>query len=120
MTQAALVLTACVFWEACSVNSRARDRAEIEKLHRKDVEASLAGDQAALAEAMTDDVVILQQGREPEIGRHSTLEARRRNANPRFRVLSYIPEIKDVTIAGGWAFEWGYFTGSFVEAPGVE
>ena len=35
--------------------------AEIEKLHRADVSATLAGDQAALAERMTDDIVILQQ-----------------------------------------------------------
>lgn len=41
-------------------------------------------------------------------------------AQPRFRVLSYVPEIKHVTVTGGWAFEWGYITGSYVESPGGE
>jgi hypothetical protein len=82
---------------------RARDLAEIEKLHRKDVEATLAGDQAALGEGMTDDIVILQQGQEPEIGKQATLEARRKNAKPGFRVLSYATDIKDVTFTDGWA-----------------
>jgi hypothetical protein len=37
-----------------------------------------------------------------------------------FRVLSDVPEVKDVTITDGWAFEWGYFTASIVESPGSE
>jgi hypothetical protein len=43
---------------ACSplnaVDSHERDLAEIETLRRKDVEAALAGDQAALGEGMTE------------------------------------------------------------------
>ena len=35
-------------------------------------------------------------------------------------MLSYVPEIKDLTILDGWAVEWGYFTGSYVESPGGE
>jgi hypothetical protein len=87
---AAGVLTTSVFGAACSsgtaADSRARDLAAIEKLHRLDVEATLAGDRAALAEGMTDDVVILQPGQEAEIGRQATLEARRKNAKPGFKV----------------------------------
>jgi len=42
MMQAALVLTTCVFLGGLlSELARARDRAEIEKLHRKDVEPIL-------------------------------------------------------------------------------
>jgi len=122
---ATLIAALCVFDVACSPemtgDSRARDLAEIEKLHRLDVEATLAGDQAALAEGMTEDVVILQQGRATEIGRQATLEARLRNARPGFRALRYAPEFKEVTITDdGWAFEWGDFTGSFVASPGGE
>jgi len=62
----------------------------------------------------------LQQGQEAEIGRQAILAARLKAAKPGFRVLSYVPEIKDVTITDGWAFEWGYFTASFVESPGGE
>ena len=35
-------------------------------------------------------------------------------------MLSYVPETKDVTILDGWAVEWGYITGSYVETPGGE
>ena len=35
-------------------------------------------------------------------------------------MVSYLPEIKDVTIKDGWAVEWGYLTASFVESPDGE
>jgi ketosteroid isomerase-like protein len=41
-------------------------------------------------------------------------------ATPELRVLSYVPETKDLTVTDGWAFEWGYFTASYVESPGGE
>jgi hypothetical protein len=44
-----------------------------------------------------------------------------RSLVPGLRVRSYVPEIKDVTITkDGWAFEWGYFTATYVEAAGGE
>jgi ketosteroid isomerase-like protein len=95
----------------------------IEKLHSLDVAATLSGDVAALSEGWTDDVVILQQGQGAEVGKQAILAARerRRAANPGFRVVSYVPEIKDVTITDdGWAFEWGYFTAGYVDAAGGE
>jgi len=89
---ASVVLTACVFEGACSsgrtADAQAQDMAEIEKLHSLDVAATLAGDQAALSEGMTDDIVILQQGQEAEIGRQAILAARLKAAKPGFRVLS--------------------------------
>jgi ketosteroid isomerase-like protein len=36
---------------------------------------------------------------------------------PGGRVLTYVPEINDVRIAGGWAYEWGRFTGSYRDSP---
>ena len=98
------------------------DRLEIEKLHRLDVSATLAGDQTALSAGWTDDIVILGQGEEPGIGREAILAAReaRKAALPGFRIVTYVPEIKDVTIVDGWAFEWGVFTTSFVAGPGSE
>jgi ketosteroid isomerase-like protein len=99
--------------------TRQRDMAEIDKLHSLDVSATLSGDQVALSEGWTDDVVILQQGQEAEVGKQAILAKRRQAAKPAFRVLSYVPEIKDVTITtDGWAFEWGYFTVTYAEAPG--
>ena len=31
-----------------------------------------------------------------------------------------VPETKDLTIWDGWAVEWGYVTGSYVESPDGE
>jgi ketosteroid isomerase-like protein len=95
---------------------------EIEKLHRLDVAATLSGDQVALSAGWADDIVILEQGQAPAIGREAILAAResRSAALPGFRVVTYVPEIKDVTITDGWAFEWGIFTASYVEASGAE
>lgn len=101
----------------------AQDLAGIEKLHREDIAATLSGDLTALSELWTDDIVRLQQGQEAEVGKRAILaaEERRRAANPAFRVVSYVPEIKDVIITDdGWAFEWGDFTASFVASPGAE
>jgi ketosteroid isomerase-like protein len=97
-----------------------RDMREIEKLHSLDVAATLSGDQVALSTGWTDDVVILGQGEEPGVGRQAILAVRERRsaAMPGFRVVTYVPEIKNVTIADGWAFEWGLFGASFVEASG--
>ena len=36
--------------------------------------------------------------------------------NPEWRTLYYKPEIKDLQIAGDWAFEWGYFHTSHKES----
>lgn len=124
---ASVVLTAWVFEGACSsgktADAHAQDMVGIEKLHSLDVAATLSGDVAALSDGWTDDVVILQQGQEAEVGKQAILAARerRRAANPGFRVVRYVPEIKDVTITDdGWAFEWGYFTASYVDAAGGE
>lgn len=124
--RAPIVLAACLLAADCSSgqsgDQHARDLAEIEKLHNLDVAATLSGDPVALSEGMTDDVVIIQQGMEAEIGREAILAARQRAkaANSGFRVLSYVPEIKEVTVAGEWAFEWGYFTATYVETAGGE
>src|SRR5205814_10412011 len=42
------------------------------------------------------------------------------SARPRFKVLSYVPETRDLTMLDGWAVEWGNFTGSYVESAGGE
>jgi hypothetical protein len=41
-------------------------------------------------------------------------------ARPDVKVLTYVPEIKDLTILDGWAVEWRNITGSYVEGPGGE
>jgi uncharacterized protein (TIGR02246 family) len=101
----------------------ADDMAAIERLHQQDIAATLAGDVAAIGETWTEDVVLLGPGQEAQVGKQAILALRERlkAAQPGFRVLSYVPEIKGVTItADGWAFEWGVFAASYVEAAGGE
>jgi uncharacterized protein (TIGR02246 family) len=103
-------------------DARPLEMAGIEALHRKDIAATLSGDPSALAELWAEDAVRLDQGRGADIGRQAIRAADEQNraAHPGARVVSYVPEIKDVTIADGWAFEWGYFAGSYEEKAGGE
>ena len=34
------------------------------------------------------------------------------------RSLSYKPDVKDIQLAGDWAFEWGYFTAAAQDVTG--
>ena len=76
----------------------------------------------ALTEYWTDDAVRLGPAPPAEVGKQAIRESNeRQTANKDFKVLSYLPETKDLTfLDGGWAVEWGYFTGSYVASPGGE
>ena len=123
---ALVALTACFLKGACSwakkTDTHKQDLAAIKELNRQDIAKTLSGNQLAMAELCTDDVVGLGQGEEPVIGKQALREVykRAKAAHPEGRVLSYVPEIKDVTFADGWAIEWATFTGSWVDAPGGE
>jgi ketosteroid isomerase-like protein len=100
-----------------------QDMAGIEKLHSQDVAATLSRDTAALTELWTDDAVRLGQGGPDDIGKEAirATNERQKAATPELRVLSYVPETKELTITDdGWAFEWRYYTASYVESPGGE
>ena len=119
-------LTAHVFQgsglEAKMDDTHAQDLAAIEKMRSQDIAATLSRDTAALTELWTDDAVRLNQDGPDDIGKqsiHATNE-RQKAATPELRVLSYVPEYKELTITDGWAFEWRYYTGSYVESPGGE
>ena len=106
---------------AGSDRGRDADLAGIEKLHQQDIAATLSRDPVALTDLWTDDAVRLGQGRPAEVGKQAIRESNERwSARPGVKVLSYVPETKDLTIWDGWAVEWGYFTGSYVESPGGE
>ena len=108
---------------AAARNDRGRDAdlAAIEKLHQQDIAATLSRDPAALTDLWTDDAVRLGQGRPAEVGKPAIRESNERwAARPGVKVLTYVPETRDVTIWDGWAVEWGYITGSYVESPGGE
>ena len=103
-------------------DAHTQDLSAIEKWHSQDIAATLSRDTAALTELWTDDAVRFGQGEPDDIGKEAirATNERQKAATPELRVLSYVPETKDLTVADGWAFEWGYFTGSYVESPGGE
>jgi ketosteroid isomerase-like protein len=107
-----------------SAGSNARrqaDLAGIEKFHQRDIAATLSRDPVALTNLWTDDAVRLGPGRPAEVGKKAIRESNQRwSALPGVKVLSYVPETKDLTILKGWAVEWGYVTGSYAESPGGE
>ncbi len=97
------------------------DRAAIEKLHQQDIAATLSRDPVALTDLWTDDAIRLLQGQPAEVGKEAIREGNARwSARPGLKVLTFVPEIKDLTLWDGWAVEWGYFTGSYVESPDGE
>lgn len=110
-----------VFAQAQTTDEKAQDMAGIENFHLKEISATLSRDPDALTNLWTDDAVRLIQGRPTEIGKKAIRESNQRwAAMPSIKMLSYVPETKDVTILDGWAIEWGYITGSYVETPGGE
>ena len=99
---------------------RKADLAGIEKAHQQDIAATLSRDPVALTDLWTDDAVRLGPGQPPDVGKEAIRKSNERwAALPGIKVLSYVPETKDLTILdGGWAIEWGYFNGSYVEPGG--
>ena len=100
---------------------RQADLAAIEKLRQQDIAATLSRDPAALTDLWTDDAIRLGGG-QAEVGKPVIRASNeRQTANKDFKVLSYVPEIKDFTfLDGGWAVEWRTFTASYVELSGGE
>src|SRR5436309_13892036 len=95
--------------------------AGIEKLRQQDIAATLSRDPVTLTDLWTDDAVRLGPGRPAEVGKQAIRESNERwSARPGFKVLSYVPETKDLTIRNGGAAEGGYITASYVESAGGE
>jgi ketosteroid isomerase-like protein len=92
--------------------SEKADRIAIERLHRQDFEATLSDKADELAKLWDSEAVRIQPGRTAEIGKAEIYANDKRwEAKPdRPRTLCYKSEIKDVRIAGEWAFEWGYIS----------
>jgi uncharacterized protein (TIGR02246 family) len=110
-----------VHGQAASAGSDRRrdaDVAAMEKLHQQDIAATLSRDPVALTDLWTDDAIRLVRGQPAEVGRQAIRESNERwAARPGLKVLTFVPETKDLTIWDGWAVEWGYFTASYVESP---
>jgi ketosteroid isomerase-like protein len=105
---------------ASAGSGRDADLAAIEKLHQQDIAATLSRDPVALTDLWTDDAIRLGPGQPAEVGKQAIRESNERWSTLPIKVLTFVPETKDLTIWDGWAVEWGYFTGSYVESPGGE
>ena len=88
--------------------ARDADRAAIEKLHQQDIAATLSRDPVALTDLWTDDAIRLGPGQPAEVGKQAIRESNKRWSTLPIKVLTFVPEIKDLTIWDGWAVEWGY------------
>ena len=101
------VLGAGVILLAHENGSTQKARTAIEQLHQHDVEATLSGKADDLAKLWDSDAVRIGQGGTVEIGKAVIYATDKREEASS---LCYKPEIKDLQIAGDWAFEWGYFS----------
>lgn len=115
----ALTSAAAGRWSARNAGASESDLSGIERLHRQDIAATVPGDLRALAALWTEDAVRINPGGRVDVGKAAihAADERAHARNPRGSVVSYTPEIKDVRIVGGWAFEWGQFAASFRESP---
>lgn len=104
---------------AGSGTGREADRAAIEKVKQDDVVATVARDAAAMADLRTDDAVRFGPGEPADVGRQATREANERSTASPLKVLSFVPETKDLVIWDGGAVEWRSVAASFVASPGV-
>lgn len=96
------------------------DRAAIEKLKQQDVVASVALDAVAMADLWTDDAVRFSPDTPADVGKPAIRERNERSTARLIKVLTFVPETKDLTIWDGGAVEWRYFIASYVASPGGE
>lgn len=115
MTKIILILAIslfAVFLAWCARGHHSADiPAGIEKLHKDDITATIARDADALTALWDDDAVLLQPGTPPIIGKaafhHFMTQALAKS--PSVGVVKYVPDIRDIQVAGDVAYEWGYF-----------
>jgi len=103
-------------------DAHGQEMAGIERFRNQDIAATLLGDTAALSRLWDAHGGLLQQGAPDDIGKGALpgTNERHRAARPGLRIVSYVPEVKDVTVTDGWVFESGDFTASYVESAGGE
>jgi uncharacterized protein (TIGR02246 family) len=103
------------FASAASPDRRAPDseRAAIEALHQRDIQATLSGDVDQLVSLFTDDGVLLSQDAPPFVGKEAIRahmkEQKAQSDAAGMKVLKYAPAIRDLVIQDGFAYEWGQF-----------
>lgn len=87
----------------------------IEKLHQADITATLARDVEALTALWDDDAVLLQPGAPAITGKSAFRDFVKQSyaKSPSAKVRKYVPDFRDLRVAGHVAYEWGYFDSTF-------
>ena len=103
-------------------NAPESDRAAIEALHRKDVEASRRLDYATLRTLLSDEAVVLAPRSLPVRGKDAldAMFADASRASLGAEVLDYAMDWREVEVVGRLAFEWGTISGSMRATPAAE
>ena len=85
------------------------DLAEIDRLHKADVAATLTQDPAAMTDLWSEDGVKIDGPNGPVVGRKAMQELylKTRTGFPEFKVSKYSTDIKELQIVDGWALEVG-------------
>ena len=96
------------------------DRAAIEKLKQQDAAATVARDAVAMADLWAEDAVRFGPDTPADVGKQAIRETNERSTARPIKVLTFVPETKDLTIWDGGTVEWRTFTASFVASPGGE
>jgi uncharacterized protein (TIGR02246 family) len=107
---ATFLFAAASAWSAHGQNSETIP-AGIEKLHENDITATIARDADALTALFDDDAVLLQPGTPPIIGKAAFHDFMKQalSKSPSVKIVKYVPDIRDIRVAGEVAYEWGYF-----------
>jgi ketosteroid isomerase-like protein len=113
----AVVLCVCVT-VAISAADDSEDKVAIERLHEQDVAATLTDNADELAKLWDEDAVRLQANGPAEVSKAAIYANDKRwRANLHGgRTLSYKPDIKDLQIVDGRAFEWDTFEVTYKES----
>jgi ketosteroid isomerase-like protein len=101
------------------VNDNA-DLSGIEELHKLDVRVTLMNSAKALQQEWADGAVRILQDAPIDVGKQAIYASDVRSIaeQPGSAIVSYKPDIRDIHVAGDWAFEWGYFDAGFREGKG--
>jgi uncharacterized protein (TIGR02246 family) len=100
-------------------DQRATALAAIEKLHKADIDATVAQDLNALNSLWSEGAIKIDVPGSPVVGLGAlkVMYEKFRANYPDFTVVKYAPVIAEVQIADGWAIEIGTFDATFKMSP---
>ncbi len=104
------------------VRSEVTDRAAIQEMEHRDIEASEINDVETLASLWTEDGVLIQPGTNPLVGKpaiRAALDQQQRQMGP-VQTVAYDEKWNEVRIAGDYAWEWGQISATIRLPNGKE